>query len=56
MLDISKVFHILKYNELFAKLLKCEFWFKSLAFLSHIVSDDGIRVDSQKIEALQSCP
>ncbi|KAH0636341.1 hypothetical protein KY285_036093 [Solanum tuberosum] len=39
--------------QLFAKFSKCEFWLKSVAFLGHIVSSEGIRVDSQKIEAVK---
>ncbi|KAH0633386.1 hypothetical protein KY284_036172 [Solanum tuberosum] len=38
---------------LFAKFSKYEFWLQSVAFLGHIVSRDGIRVDSQKIEAVR---
>ena len=29
---------------------------QSVAFLGHIVSIEGIRVDSQKIEAVKKCP
>ena len=39
----------LKDRELFAKFSKCDFWLQSVAFLGHIVSSEGIRVDSQKI-------
>ena len=31
---------------------KCEFWFKEVSFLGHIVSQEGIRVDPRKIEVL----
>ena len=48
------VLHTLKYKELYAKLSKCEFWLKYIAFLGHIVSTDGIRVDTQNIKAVQS--
>ena len=41
----------LKDRELFAKFSKCEFRLQSVAFLGHIVSSEGIRVDSSKIEA-----
>ena len=44
----------MKYKELYAKLSKCEFWLKYIAFLGHIVSTDGIRVDTQNIKAVQS--
>ena len=49
-------FQILKEKELYAKFSKCEFWFKSVALLGHIVTGDGIRVDTQKIEVVHSWP
>ena len=42
-------------RQLFTKFSKCEFWLQSVAFLGHIVSSEGIRVDSQKIEAVKKC-
>ena len=47
------VLQTLKDRQLFAKFSKCEFWLQSIAFLNHIVSSEGIRVDSQKIEAVK---
>ena len=35
---------------------KSEFWLKSMTFLGHIVFSDGIRMDTQKIEDIQSWP
>ncbi|XP_070008549.1 uncharacterized protein [Nicotiana sylvestris] len=43
-------------NELYAKFSKCEFWLESVAFLGHVVSREGIKVDPQKIEAVKSWP
>ena len=52
-----KVFlQTLKDRQLFAKFWKCGFWLQSLALLGHIVSSEGIRVDSQKIEAVKQWP
>ena len=45
---------ILREKQLFAKLRKCEFWFKEVPFLGHIVYAEGIRVDPTKIEAVVS--
>ncbi|KAH0646574.1 hypothetical protein KY284_034458 [Solanum tuberosum] len=50
------VLQTLKDRELYAKFSKCEFWLKSVAFLGHIVFSGGIRVDTQKIEAVQNFP
>ncbi|KAH0776456.1 hypothetical protein KY290_007867 [Solanum tuberosum] len=44
----------LKDRELYAKFSKCEFWLESVAFLGHIIFGDRIRVDTQKIEAVQN--
>ncbi|KAH0760944.1 hypothetical protein KY290_017017 [Solanum tuberosum] len=48
------VLQTLEDKELYAKFSKCEFWLKSVAFLGHIVSGEGIKVDTQKIEAVQN--
>ncbi|KAH0712078.1 hypothetical protein KY289_008037 [Solanum tuberosum] len=40
------VLQTLKDRELYDKFSKCQFWVESLAFLGHIVSVDGIRVDT----------
>ena len=48
------VLQILRENQLFAKLSKCDFCLKEVSFLGHIVSADGIRVDLTKIEAIMN--
>ena len=48
------VLQTLRENHLFAKLSKCDFWLKEVSFLGHIVSDEGIRVDPVKIEAIMN--
>ncbi|XP_060182450.1 uncharacterized protein LOC132612133 [Lycium barbarum] len=50
------VLQTLKERELFAKFSKCEFWLKSVTFLGHVISGEGVRVDSQKIDAVKSWP
>jgi hypothetical protein len=39
-------------NQLYAKFLKCDFWLKEVAFLGHIVTDGGIKVDPGKISEI----
>ncbi|WMV54303.1 hypothetical protein MTR67_047688 [Solanum verrucosum] len=53
---LGVVLRSLKDRQLFAKFSKCEFWLQSVAFLGHIVSSEGIRVDSQKIKAVKQWP
>ena len=36
------VLQILRENQLFANLSKCDFWLKEVSFLGHIVSTEGI--------------
>ena len=45
------VLKILRKEQLYAKLSKCEFWLNEVSFLGHIVSK-GIRVDPKKIEVV----
>jgi hypothetical protein len=39
---------------LYAKLSKCEFWLKQVAFLGHIISKGGIYVDPSKVQDVLS--
>ena len=48
------VLQVLKYNQLFAKFCNCEFWLRSLDFLCHIVSSEGVAVNPRKIEVVKS--
>ena len=41
---------------MYAKLSKCEFWLRKVAFLGHVVSNEGVSMDPQKIEAVTSWP
>ena len=50
------VLHVLKENQLFSKYSKLEFWLRSVAFLGHIISSDGIEVYPTKIEAVNNWP
>ncbi|KAL4311186.1 hypothetical protein GQ457_01G017040 [Hibiscus cannabinus] len=46
------VLQLLREKKLYAKLSKCEFWLSEVAFLGHIVSAEGIRVDPKKVQAI----
>ena len=53
-LHLRIVLQILRENQLFAKLSKCDVWLKEVSFLGHIISAEGIRVDPVKIEAVMN--
>jgi hypothetical protein len=40
----------LRDHKLYAKLSKCEFWLKQVAFLGHVISKGGISVDPSKVQ------
>jgi hypothetical protein len=46
---IRLVLQKLRDHKLYAKLSKCEFWLKQVAFLGHVVSRGGISVDPSKV-------
>ncbi|WOH01704.1 hypothetical protein DCAR_0521089 [Daucus carota subsp. sativus] len=50
------VLETLREHKLYAKYKKCEFWLDQVAFLGHIVSADGIKVDPGKVEAITNWP
>ena len=46
----------LREQQLFAKLSKCSLWQKSIGFLGHVVSEEGVSVDQEKIKCIQEWP
>ena len=51
-IDLKKTLNTLKYNNLFAKLSKCKFFKSSLTFLGHIISNQKISSDFEKVKAV----
>ena len=51
---LGLVLQTLRQHQLYAKFDKCEFWLIRVRFLRHVVSADGIYVDSQKVEAVEN--
>jgi hypothetical protein len=43
----------LRQNQLYAKFNKCDFWLKEVAFLGHVLTAEGVVVDTAKIEAVK---
>ena len=46
------VLQTLREQQLYAKLSKFQFWLDMVAFLGHVISDEGVSVDPQKIKAV----
>ena len=53
---LRKVLEILKTNDFYVKLSKCEFERPELKYLGHIVGADGIKVDPAKTRTVQEWP
>ena len=51
---LHQILSLLRWETLFAKLKKCEFWLNSVSFLGHIISAKGLQVDPAKILAIQT--
>ncbi|KAK8923643.1 hypothetical protein KSP39_PZI019202 [Platanthera zijinensis] len=56
MIHLRQVLDILRENKLYINLKKCTFLTDSLTFLGYIVSSEGIRVDREKVNAIESWP
>ncbi|CAI7799696.1 unnamed protein product [Closterium sp. NIES-54] len=50
---LQKVFEILRKNKFYVKLSKSDFALKKVQFLGHMVSAEGVHVDSRKIGAVK---
>jgi hypothetical protein len=50
------VLQVLSENPLYVKLIKCSFYQKQIHYLGYIISEDGIAVDPEKVEAIREWP
>ena len=49
---VKKVFDVLKREEIYVKLSKCEFGKNSLVYLCHIISNGQLKIDPSKVEVI----
>ncbi|KAJ9509682.1 hypothetical protein QJQ45_011327 [Haematococcus lacustris] len=56
LVHLRRVFNLLRKNKFYAKLSKCEFMQRTLKFLGHIISAQGISVDPCKVTAISEWP
>ncbi|WMV46041.1 hypothetical protein MTR67_039426 [Solanum verrucosum] len=54
--NLRILLQVLQDHQLYAKFSKCEFWLRTVAFLGHIVSSMGIKVDLKKIDVVKNWP
>ena len=47
---------MLREHQLYAKLSKCDFYRDKIQYLGHIISEEDIFVDPEKIEAIWNWP
>jgi hypothetical protein len=50
---LRMVLQVLREHRLYAKLSKCSFYEKQIHYLGHIISEEGITVDPENIEAIR---
>ena len=46
------ILETLRNKKLYTKLKKCEFWLTSVVFMGHVINEEGISVDPQKVEVV----
>ena len=49
------VLRVLKEHQLFAKYSKCQFLLRSVDFLGHVISGEGIEFDPRKTKVVKNC-
>ena len=53
---LREVLGILRKEKLYEKFSKCECWLRSVTFLGHVISNQGVAVDPKKIKAIVDWP
>nr|GEY02919.1 putative reverse transcriptase domain-containing protein [Tanacetum cinerariifolium] len=51
---LKTILELLKREQLYAKILKYDFWLESVQFLGHVIDSEGIYVDPAKIAAIKN--
>ena len=53
---LDKVFSLLSKHKLYLKETKCSLFLSKVNFLGHVVSSDGVAMESGKVEVVQKWP
>ena len=54
MKHLEQVLSLLEKNQFYAKLSKCSFGKEEVEYLGHVISQEGVKVDHEKIKASQN--
>jgi hypothetical protein len=54
--NLRLVLQVLKEHQLYAKFNKCEFFQKEIHYLGHVLSEEGVAVDPDKIRSIMEWP
>nr|GEU69334.1 putative reverse transcriptase domain-containing protein [Tanacetum cinerariifolium] len=50
---LKLIFRLIKKEELYAKLSKCDIWLSKVQFLDNVIDSEGIHIDPAKIESIK---
>jgi hypothetical protein len=50
------VLQVLREHQLYDKFNKCDFFQKKIHYLGHVLSEEGVAVDPDKIRSIMECP
>jgi hypothetical protein len=53
---LRMVLQVLREHQMYAKLSKCSFYQRQIHYLGHIISEEGIVVDPEKVQAIREWP
>ena len=53
---LRMVLQVLREHQLYTKLSKCSFYQRQIHYLGHIISEEGIVVDPEKVQAIREWP
>ena len=53
---LTRVLQLLREHKLYAKLSKCELYQSRISFLGHMLSSEGVHMETSKVDAIQGWP
>jgi hypothetical protein len=53
---LRMVLQVLREHQMYAKLIKCSFYQRQIHYFGHIIFEEGIAVDLEKVHAIREWP